>query len=554
MTAIMHDKELAIAELEAAKALFHQNLQESVEDKFYLKSKLVLAKQDAVELAVQVEKLAEVAFQWATAHILEDACLRISVAETSAAEAAYQIEEQIWNATKGIVISIVQQSKRCHRESFACCRNSWCRILSYRTLDDLKSKLSITRNESDRLKLELEKSRGQANAFQLQANDAEEAMLEFQESSKKKNLQQEEEVKSLIDGETEEDSAEKRKTASKAFKVELEAIKAAIEAAKQTAHSKDEATSGNGDEEAIYVVNGGWIDLLTKDDSDKWKLLSDGPCREILDWMARRICTIRPKFPPIKVDASEALMSRFKSLDLPNPKEVWSISQEKPKEGDTLIEHMIKKEIIEKKRKLFRTARNHTGHEIVFQGFKFSIAKAGEGSGTLSWLLKLLIYLAAGLQQCVIFGQTSTTWTRSAYGTEEEQKHCIEEMHNQDLLSPNGVWNIFGGKLGWGPEAIVCDDPNFQGRGNPSSGKEFSRCVNVITWYMNLESESSFMQHQTLIIPRILLERDIKEWLNWLRNEIGFDGWRLDFVREANLVLMVGAPILREAKLAASFS
>ncbi|KAA0066551.1 nucleoprotein TPR-like isoform X1 [Cucumis melo var. makuwa] len=38
--------------------------------------------------------------------------------------------------------------------------------------------------------------------------------------------------------------------------------------------------------------------------------------------------------------------------------------------------------------------------------------------------------------------------------------------------SPNGVWNIFGGKLPWGPEAIVCDDPNFQGRGNPSSVSE----------------------------------------------------------------------------------
>lgn len=36
--------------------------------------------------------------------------------------------------------------------------------------------------------------------------------------------------------------------------------------------------------------------------------------------------------------------------------------------------------------------------------------------------------------------------------------------------SPNGVWNIFGGKLAWGPEAIVCDDPNFQGCGNPSTG------------------------------------------------------------------------------------
>ena len=27
------------------------------------------------------------------------------------------------------------------------------------------------------------------------------------------------------------------------------------------------------------------------------------------------------------------------------------------------------------------------------------------------------------------------------------------------------------------------------------------------------------------------VQRDIKEWMKWLRTEIGFDGWRLDFVR-----------------------
>jgi hypothetical protein len=40
----------------------------------------------------------------------------------------------------------------------------------------------------------------------------------------------------------------------------------------------------------------------------------------------------------------------------------------------------------------------------------------------------------------------------------------------ENLQDANGVWNVFGGKLDWGPEAIVKDDPNFQGRGNPSSG------------------------------------------------------------------------------------
>lgn len=36
--------------------------------------------------------------------------------------------------------------------------------------------------------------------------------------------------------------------------------------------------------------------------------------------------------------------------------------------------------------------------------------------------------------------------------------------------SSDGVWNRFGGKLDWGPNAIVGDDPNFQGQGNPKSG------------------------------------------------------------------------------------
>jgi len=78
--------------------------------------------------------------------------------------------------------------------------------------------------------------------------------------------------------------------------------------------------------------------------------------------------------------------------------------------------------------------------------------------------------------------------------------------------SPNGTWNIFGGKFSWGPEAIVRDDPNFQGRGNPSSGDIFHAAPNI-------DHSQDFVR------------RDIKEWINWLRTDIGFDGWRLDFVR-----------------------
>lgn len=176
-----------------------------------------------------------------------------------------------------------------------------------------------------------------------------------------------------------------------------------------------------------------------------------------------------------------------------------------------------------------------TGREIVFQGFN------GE-SWRRQWYQELALK-AADLSQC---GMTAVwfppptqsvapqgympsdlyNWN-SSYGSVEELKSCIEEMHSQDHLalgdvvlnhrcahkqSPNGVWNIFGGKLAWGSEAIVCDDPKFQGHGNPSSGDIFHAAPNI-------DHSQDFVRG------------DIKEWLNWLRNEIGFDGWQLNFVR-----------------------
>ncbi|KAL2523037.1 uncharacterized protein Fot_26965 [Forsythia ovata] len=615
MATIMHDKELAVAELEAAKALFHQKLQESVEEKFNLESQLVLAKQDALELAVQVEKLAEIAFQQATSHILEDAQLRVAAAETSAAEAACQIEEQIRSATEGTILSIVKQSRDAIEKALAVAQaagdytakamaaftddlNPVEEIVSIKSknvklqnaLTDLESQLLGSKNEIGRLKLELEQTLQRANAYELQVYNAEKQLLEFQESTRKAAHQQEEEVRVLLE-KMKKDSADRRKAASKAFKVELETIKAALEAAKEAAHSKDEAymrrcealqrslkaaeaTSetwrrraevaeslllkqvplSEGEEDAIYVVNGGRIDLLMDDDSQKWKLLSDGPRREIPDWMTRQIRSICPKFPPRKIGLSEARLSKFKTLELPKPDEVWSIAQEKTKEGDTFVEHVMEKEIIEKKRKALERALQRktvkwqitpeetklepgtgTGREIVFQGFNWE-------SWRRQWYLELAPK-AADLSRCGI----TAVWfppptesvapqgympsdlynLNSAYGSQEELKYCIEEMHNQDLLalgdvvlnhrcahkqSPNGVWNIFGGRLAWGPEAIVCDDPNFQGSGNPSSGDIFHAAPNI-------DHSQDFVR------------RDIKEWLNWLRNDIGFDGWRLDFVR-----------------------
>lgn len=416
LSTVMHDKDLAKSELEAAKALFNRKLDESLEEKFNLESKLVLAKQDAVELAVQVEKLAEIAFQQATSHILEDAQLRVSAAEASAAEAAFQIEEQIRTASEGAITCVIQQSKNAIEKALAVAEsggdhttNAMAAFLDNMGLDeivsvqskniklsntvnDLESQLLIYRNDIDRLKLELKQAHEEAKAYELRANDVEKLLLEFQESSRKAALQQEEEIKSSLE-KMRKDATEKKKAASKAFKLELERMKTAIEAAKETARSQDEAymrrcealqrslraaetasktwrqraemaedlllrksSSEEGDEEAIYCVNGGRIDFLMDDDSLKWKLLTDGPRRPTPEWMARRIRSIRPRFPPRKTHVSEVMTSGFKTLDLPKPDEVWSIAQEKLKEGDALVEHVIEKEVIEKKRKALERA------------------------------------------------------------------------------------------------------------------------------------------------------------------------------------------------------
>ncbi|KAK9116871.1 hypothetical protein Sjap_015818 [Stephania japonica] len=113
------------------------------------------------------------------------------------------------------------------------------------------------------------------------------------------------------------------------------------------------------------------------------------------------------------------------------------------------------------------------------------------------------------------------------YGNVEELKILVKKFHEVGIKvlgdavinhrcahyqNQNGIWNIFGGQLNWDDRAVVADDPHFQGRGNKSSGDNFHAAPNI-------DHSQEFVR------------KDLKEWLCWLRKEIGYDGWRLDFVR-----------------------
>jgi len=614
-TNIIRNTELAVSELEAAKAAFHQQLKELLDDKLSVESKLVLAKQDAIDLAVQVEKFAEVAIQEATAHIVEEAKLRVSAAETSAADVAHQAEERLKDAADNAVSTVVTESKSVIDKSLAIAqvardqankaqvalnerlhvldelvRSESSKISLQTNVHELERQQKLMQNEVDRLQVELKAAEARLNAAEARAAASDKLLLNIQESANKAALAQVENTKRALEV-LKNAAAEREEASATTFKMEIESMQSAINASKKAESRKAEAylrrcaaleraltaaeatanawkersqtaelllqkTRGGELEgqEIEFVLKGGRVEFLIRDDAKKWNLLVQGPRRETPEWMARRIDCVCPKFPPLKLKAPENGIEAAIPLDLPKPEEVWSIAKEKPKEDDVFTKQAVEEEAIKKKRKALEHVLQRktiqrkrvleetklepgtgTGREIVFQGFNWE-------SWRRRWYLELAPK-AADLSQCGI----TAVWfppptesvapqgympldyynLKSAYGTQEELKYCIEEMHNHDILalgdvvlnhrcahkqSPNGTWNIFGGKFSWGPEAIVRDDPNFQGRGNPSSGDIFHAAPNI-------DHSQEFVR------------RDIKEWVNWLRTDVGFDGWRLDFVR-----------------------
>ncbi|KAJ1386029.1 Glycosyl hydrolase, family 13, catalytic domain [Sesbania bispinosa] len=177
-----------------------------------------------------------------------------------------------------------------------------------------------------------------------------------------------------------------------------------------------------------------------------------------------------------------------------------------------------------------------TGYEILCQGFNWESHKSGR------WYMELKQKASElGSLGCTVVWLPPPTESvspegympkdlynlNSRYGNIDELKDLVKQFHEVGIKvlgdavlnhrcahyqNQNGIWNIFGGRLDWDDRAIVGDDPHFQGRGNKSSGDTFHAAPNI-------DHSQEFVR------------RDLEEWLCWLRKEIGYDGWRLDFVR-----------------------
>ncbi|GMH01691.1 hypothetical protein Nepgr_003530 [Nepenthes gracilis] len=177
-----------------------------------------------------------------------------------------------------------------------------------------------------------------------------------------------------------------------------------------------------------------------------------------------------------------------------------------------------------------------SGFEILCQGFNWESHKSGrwymelhEKARDLSSVGFTIIWLPPPTESVSPEGYMPKDLynLNSRYGTVDELKNVVKRFHEVGMKvlgdvvlnhrcahyqNQNGVWNIFGGRLNWDDRAVVADDPHFQGRGNKSSGDSFHAAPNI-------DHSQEFVR------------RDLKEWLRWLRDDIGYDGWRLDFVR-----------------------
>lgn len=108
----------------------------------------------------------------------------------------------------------------------------------------------------------------------------------------------------------------------------------------------------------------------------------------------------------------------------------------------------------------------------------------------------------------------------SAYGTASELATLITVTHQNSMFVLADV--VLNHRVGtysyvdftnpvWGLDAVVCDD-EYPGTGQPDTGMGFHAGRDI--------------DHTNPAIRRSIIE-----WLLWLKNTMGFDGWRYDFVR-----------------------
>ncbi len=109
----------------------------------------------------------------------------------------------------------------------------------------------------------------------------------------------------------------------------------------------------------------------------------------------------------------------------------------------------------------------------------------------------------------------------SKYGSRAQLVSAIKKFHAKDIkVIADIVINHRVGFLDWadftepewGPDSVCSDDEWGKGEGNPDTGKGFHAARDI--------------DH-----TKAYVRESVKSWMGWLKDSIGYDGWRYDYAR-----------------------
>ena len=139
-------------------------------------------------------------------------------------------------------------------------------------------------------------------------------------------------------------------------------------------------------------------------------------------------------------------------------------------------------------------------------------------------------------------GYIPTVWydLNNAQGTQAQLVSLITELHNKNIkVLADIVVNHRGGTLGWYDFSTpswntpaqtwsICSNSNISASGQKGTGNPDYDPAQA-----GLKSPGTtglFTAARDLDHSNVEVRNGIKTWMLWLKNEIGFDGWRYDFV------------------------
>jgi hypothetical protein len=191
-----------------------------------------------------------------------------------------------------------------------------------------------------------------------------------------------------------------------------------------------------------------------------------------------------------------------------------------------------------------------TGREVMMQGFHWTTDVSAtkwyevikSNSATLQTAGIDAIWLPPPSKSTGGMGYIPTVWydLNNAQGTQAQLVSLITDLHSKNIkVIADIVINHRGGTTGWYDFSTpswntptetwsICNNSNISSSGQKGTG---AADYDPVAAGLKSSGESgSFSAARDLDHTNSAVRDGIKTWMNWLKSDIGFDGWRYDFV------------------------